>query len=142
MISGMLLLWYILTAGSLVFLIRGLYHNTPAMWVMKLAWVLIVLYTGPIGLFIYVLSCRQPMPGTHDQFINSHWKQSVGSLMQRCFYTPCSFHAARSHNVPPPYGTKTPSNECSRSHISDHCLSNSVGVDYVNVCYAETVMMY
>ncbi|MGH7800589.1 MAG: hypothetical protein ACREOW_08160 [Thermodesulfobacteriota bacterium] len=48
---------------------------------MKLAWVLIVLYTGPIGLFIYLLSCRQPMPGTHDQFINSHWKQSVGSLM-------------------------------------------------------------
>ena len=80
--------------------------------------------------------------GAHIQFINSHWKQSVGSLMQRCFYTPCSFHAARSHNVPLPYGTKTPSNECSRSHISDHCLSNSVGVDYVNVCYAETVMMY
>jgi hypothetical protein len=51
------------------------------MWVMKLAWVLIVLYGGPSGLFVYLLSCRQPMPGTHDQFIASHWKQSVGSLM-------------------------------------------------------------
>ena len=81
MISGMLLLWYILTAGSLIFLIWDLSHNTPTMGVMKLAWVLIVLYTGAIGLFIYLLSCRQPMPGTHDQFINSHWKQSVGSLM-------------------------------------------------------------
>src|SRR3990172_6117378 len=134
MISGMLLLWYILTAGSFGFLIWGLCHNTPAMWVMKLAWVLIVLYTRPIGLFIYVLSCRQPMPGTHDQFINSHWKQSVGSLMQRCFYTPCSFHAARSHNVPPPYGTKTPSNECSRSHYSNHCLFDCFSVVHDTIC--------
>ena len=81
MINGMPLLWYLLAAGSLVFLIWGLYHNNSAMWVMKLAWVLIVLYTGPIGLFVYLLSCRQPMPGMHHQFINSHWKQSVGSLM-------------------------------------------------------------
>src|SRR3990172_7227978 len=49
MINGMLLLWYLLTAGSLIFLIWDLCHNTPAMWVMKLAWILIVLYTGPIG---------------------------------------------------------------------------------------------
>jgi hypothetical protein len=48
---------------------------------MKLAWILIVLYTGPLGLFIYILSCRQPLAGTHDMFIAPHWKQSVGSLM-------------------------------------------------------------
>ena len=63
------------------FLIYDLETNTPSMWVMKLAWILIVLYGGPLGLFIYLLSCRQPMPGTHDQFIVSHWKQSIGSLM-------------------------------------------------------------
>ncbi|MGD9890281.1 MAG: DUF4396 domain-containing protein [Dehalococcoidia bacterium] len=81
MIDGMLLLWYILTAGSLVFLVWDLQTNTPATWVMKLAWILVVLYTGPIGLFIFLLSCRQPLPGTHDQYIAAHWKQSVGSLM-------------------------------------------------------------
>jgi len=48
---------------------------------MKLAWVLVILYTGPIGLLIYLLSCRQPMPGTHDAFIADHWKQAVGSLL-------------------------------------------------------------
>ncbi len=81
MISGMLLLWYILTAGSLIFLIWDLIFNTPAMWVMKLAWVLIVLYTGPVGLFLYLLACREPLPGTHEQYITPHWKQAIGSMM-------------------------------------------------------------
>ena len=80
-IEGMLTIWYLLTAGALVFLIWDLLTNTPAGWVMKLAWVLVVLYTGPIGLFIYILSCRQPMPGTHDAFIAPHWKQATGSLL-------------------------------------------------------------
>jgi hypothetical protein len=81
MINGMLIVWYVLTAGSLVFIIWDLFTNTPTLGVMKLAWILIILYTGPVGLFIYLLSCRQPMPGTHDQFITSHWKQSIGSMM-------------------------------------------------------------
>ena len=80
-LDGALLLWYLLTAGSLLFLGYDLATNTPTTWVMKLAWFLVVLYTGPIGLFIYLLSCRQPLPGTHDQFIAAHWKQSIGSLM-------------------------------------------------------------
>lgn len=80
-INGMLLIWYLLTAGSLIFLIYDFITNTPAMWVMKLAWILIILYTGPIGLFIYLISCRQPMPGTHEQFISKHWKQAIGSMM-------------------------------------------------------------
>ena len=79
--GGVLILWDILTALSLIFLVWDLFKNTPTMWVMKLAWILIVLYTGPVGLFIYVLSCRQPIPGTHDEFISRHWKQSVGSMM-------------------------------------------------------------
>jgi hypothetical protein len=81
MVGGALILWYILTGASLIFLIYDLETNTPAQWVMKLAWILIVLYTGPLGLFLYMLSCREPLPGTHDRFIAAHWKQSVGSLM-------------------------------------------------------------
>lgn len=80
-IEGMLTIWYLLTAGALIFLIWDLFTNTPAGGVMKLAWVLVVLYTGPIGLFIYLLSCRQPLPGTHDAFIKAHWKQATGSLL-------------------------------------------------------------
>lgn len=81
MIQGMLLLWYILTAGSLIVLIWDLLYNTPAMRVMKLAWILIILYTGPVGLVLFLLACRQPLPGTHEQFIAPHWKQAVGSMM-------------------------------------------------------------
>lgn len=81
MIKGMLLVWYILTAGSLIFVIWDLLYQTPAMWVMKLAWILIILYTGPVGLFLYLLACRQPLPGTHEHFISAHWKQAIGSMM-------------------------------------------------------------
>jgi hypothetical protein len=81
MIPGMLLLWFILTAGSLIFVVWDLLYRIPTMWVMKLAWILIILYTGPIGLFLYLLACREPIPGTHDQFISLHWKQAVGSMM-------------------------------------------------------------
>ncbi|MEJ2716785.1 MAG: DUF4396 domain-containing protein [Deltaproteobacteria bacterium] len=79
--NGMLIMWYVLTAASLAFVIWDLFTNTPTLGVMKLAWILIILYTGPVGLIVYVLSCRQPMPGTHDQFISAHWKQAVGSMM-------------------------------------------------------------
>jgi hypothetical protein len=71
----------VLTLGALLFLVWDLWTNTPTSWVMKLAWILVIAYTGPVGLFIYLLSCRQPLPGTHEQFIAAHWKQSVGSLM-------------------------------------------------------------
>lgn len=81
MIDGFLLLWFSLTFLSLIFVLWDQFTNTPSMRIMTLAWALIILYTGPLGLFVYFLSCRQPLPGTHDQFINVHWKQSVGSLI-------------------------------------------------------------
>jgi len=79
-LAGALSLWYVLTAASVAFMVYDLATNTPAMGVMKAAWVLIALYLGPVGLVVYLLSCRQPLPGTHDAFIAAHWKQSVGSL--------------------------------------------------------------
>lgn len=79
MVNGFLLCWYLLTALSALFLIYDQIRNTPSMPVMGLAWLLVILYTGPIGLFFYLISCRQPMPGTHDAFIAVHWKQALGS---------------------------------------------------------------
>lgn len=80
MLDGIILLWFVLTAGSLAFVIWDQITNTPSTGVMKIAWFLVTAYTGPIGLFIYLLSCRQPLPRTHDAYIAPHWKQSVGSL--------------------------------------------------------------
>lgn len=74
-----LILWFFLSLLSTAYVLWDQLVNTPSMRVMTLAWVLVVLYTGPLGLFVYLLSCRQPMPGTHDQFINVHWKQAIGS---------------------------------------------------------------
>jgi len=43
--------------------------------------VLVALYTGPVGLLIYWISCREPAPGTHEQFVAPLWKQTVGSTI-------------------------------------------------------------
>jgi hypothetical protein len=80
-LTGVLYLWFALTFLSIIFVLWDQITTTPSMRIMTLAWVLIILYTGPFGLFIYLLTCRQPLPQTHDQFIQTHWKQSIGSLI-------------------------------------------------------------
>ncbi len=80
MLTGALLVWYVLTLGAVIFILWDQAVNTPSVGVMKLAWVLVILYTGPIGLFVYLLACRQHLPGSHDAFIAAHWKQTIGSM--------------------------------------------------------------
>jgi hypothetical protein len=72
-------IWFGLTALSVAYVAWDLFTSTPEMKVMKYGWVLVTLYTGPVGLFIYWFSCREPTPGTHEQFIAPLWKQAVGS---------------------------------------------------------------
>jgi hypothetical protein len=81
MLSGILTLWFLLTAASVVFVVWDSVTNTPTSWVQKLAWVLVTVYTGPVGLFVYFLACRSPGPGMHDPFTRATWKQSVNSEM-------------------------------------------------------------
>ena len=54
---------------------------TPEALVMKWGWWLVTLYTGPVGLFLYLLSCKEPLPSTHEEFISPHWKQALGSMV-------------------------------------------------------------
>jgi hypothetical protein len=81
MLDGVLLLWFILTGLSLVFVIWDSITNTPVSWVQKLAWILVTAYTGPIGLFLYMLACRNPGPRLHGVFTLAPWKQAVNSEM-------------------------------------------------------------
>ena len=74
-------LWFGLTALSVAYVAWDLFTRTPEMKVMKWGWVLVMLYTGPVGLLIYWFSCREPSPGTHEQFIAPMWKQAVGSTI-------------------------------------------------------------
>lgn len=73
-------MWFILTAISVVYTAWDL-RTTPEMKVMKPGWVLVVLFTGPLGAAIYVLSCKEPAAGRHEQFVNPLWKQAVGSTV-------------------------------------------------------------
>ena len=80
-IDLILLGWFVLTALSVAYVAWDAYRNNPELKVMKWGWVLVTLYLGPIGLFLYVLSCKEPVPGTHERFVEPLWKQSLGSTI-------------------------------------------------------------
>lgn len=79
MLDGLILMWYILTALSLIYITYDLICITPEAPVMKVGWWLVTLYAGPIALFFYLLSCKEPLPGTHELFVAPLWKQALGS---------------------------------------------------------------
>jgi hypothetical protein len=80
-IDVILLGWFALTAGSVVYVAWDAFTNNPEMTVMKWGWVLVTLYLGPISLFLYIMSCKEPAPGTHEEFIKPLWKQGLGSAL-------------------------------------------------------------
>ena len=48
---------------------------------LKWAFIILTLFTGPIGAFFYVLGCREPLAGTHEQYVATRWRQVLGSTM-------------------------------------------------------------
>lgn len=80
-IDAALIVWFALTAISAAYVAWDAFRRNPEMTVMKWGWVLVTLYTGPIGAVVYVLSCQEPRPGTHEKFVAPLWKQGVGSTV-------------------------------------------------------------
>ncbi|MEZ5785247.1 MAG: DUF4396 domain-containing protein [Xanthobacteraceae bacterium] len=80
MLDGVILLWFILTALSVAFVAIDI-RNTPESTVMKWGFVLVTLFTGPFGAFLYVLGCREPLPGLHEAYVAAPWRQALGSTM-------------------------------------------------------------
>jgi hypothetical protein len=80
-IDVVLLGWFGLTLASVAYVAYDAYVNNPELTVMKWGWVLVTLYMGPIGLGLYVLSCKEPRPFTHEEFIKPLWKQAMGSTI-------------------------------------------------------------
>ncbi|MBM3926796.1 MAG: DUF4396 domain-containing protein [SAR202 cluster bacterium] len=76
-----LLVRFALTLASVAYVSYDAYFNNPELTVMKWGWGLVTLYMGPIGLGLYILSCKEPRPYTHEEFIKPLWKQSMGSTM-------------------------------------------------------------
>ncbi|NGX61941.1 MAG: hypothetical protein K940chlam9_01432 [Chlamydiae bacterium] len=81
MLTGMLTLWFVLTGLSLIYITYDLIFVTPEAGVMKVGWWLVTLYAGPVGLFFYLISCKEHVPGMHEKFIEPLWKQSLGSMV-------------------------------------------------------------
>jgi hypothetical protein len=80
-IDLVLLGWFILTAISVIYVAYDAFTNNPEMKIMRFGWVLVTLYLGPIALFLYIMSCQEPAPGTHEEFVKPLWKQALGSTI-------------------------------------------------------------
>lgn len=81
MLAGAMWVWFTLTGASLVFVIWDSLTNGVTSWVQRIAWILVTFYTGPVGLFFYLLACRRPFPGGHEAYTRPLWKQAVNSEM-------------------------------------------------------------
>jgi hypothetical protein len=69
MLDGAMLLWWILTVPSFLFVVIDIWRSTPESPVLKWAFVILTAFTGPLGAFFYVFGCREPIRGTHDAYI-------------------------------------------------------------------------
>lgn len=73
-----MILWWILSGLSVIFVVAD-WHQAPIDLTMHVGFVLIVAFMGPLGALMYVLTVREPLPGTHEAYIAPRWKQVVGS---------------------------------------------------------------
>jgi len=80
MLDGVMVLWFVLAAVSLLFVAIDI-RATPESPVMKWGFVLVTAYTGVVGAFLYVLGCREPLPGLHERYTAARWRQALGSTM-------------------------------------------------------------
>jgi hypothetical protein len=80
-IDVVVLIWIVLTLASTADVAWDAFANNPELTVMKWGWVLVTLYTGLLGAVLYVISCKEARPGTHERLISPLWKQGVGSTI-------------------------------------------------------------
>ena len=74
--------WFALAALSTAYVAwDNFVRKNPEETVMKWGWFFITLYMGPVGLALYVLTDKEPFPGTHEEFIRPLWEQGVGSTV-------------------------------------------------------------
>ncbi len=72
------LLWWILSFLAVLFMLLD-WHHAPIDITMHIGFLLIAAFMGPLGALLYVLTAREPIPGTHAKYIAPLWKQVVGS---------------------------------------------------------------
>jgi uncharacterized protein DUF4396 len=80
-IDIVVILWLISALVSTAYVAYDAFTRNPEVTVMKWGFVLVTLYTGVLGAALYVLSCQEPRPGTHERFVRPLWKQGAGSAI-------------------------------------------------------------
>jgi hypothetical protein len=80
MLDGVMLLWFLMTGLALLFVAIDI-RSTPESPVLKSGFLLLTAYTGVVGAFLYVLGCREPLPGLHERYTAVRWRQTLGSTM-------------------------------------------------------------
>jgi dienelactone hydrolase len=78
-VDRLLVAWFLLAAGSLIFLIWDLWRGTPAPWGIKLIWLLVVVFLGPLGLLAYFISYRHPGRASSPGAALTSAKRALGS---------------------------------------------------------------
>ncbi len=73
--------WLIVAVLSAAYVAWDQFAGNPEPAVMKWGFVLVTLYTGPIGLLLYVMADKEPRQGAHEEFVKPLWKQGVGSTV-------------------------------------------------------------
>lgn len=68
MLEGAMIVWFALAFLSVLFVVWDSLFNGVTSWVQRVAWILVTIYAGPVGAFLYLIACRRPLPGTHDAF--------------------------------------------------------------------------
>lgn len=81
LIDKALLVWFSLTAIAVIYVAWDALTRNPELTVMKWGWILVTLYTGIVGAALYILSCQEPSPGEHEEFVKPLWKQTLGSTI-------------------------------------------------------------
>jgi hypothetical protein len=81
MIEYALIVWFVLTGLSVAYVAWDAFTRNPELTVMKYGWVLVTLYAGPLAAALYVLSCQEPAPYQHEEFVKPLWKQALGSTI-------------------------------------------------------------
>jgi hypothetical protein len=81
LIDQILLVWFSLTAIAVLYVAWDALTRNPELTVMKWGWILVTLYTGVVGAALYILSCQEPAPAEHEEFVKPLWKQTLGSTI-------------------------------------------------------------
>ena len=80
-IDYFLVVWFLLAGASTLYVAYDQFRNNPEPTVMRWGFILVTLYMGPFGLLLYVMSDKEPRPGTHETFVAPLWRQGVGATI-------------------------------------------------------------